>query len=978
MTHDITQQLIMQCEDQKSLKDMGVDPALQAVRQHSATSARFVQILAQLARYKLDVARRDEEMGREVCAAVEARRATLDVGYHALKHLHPLLAEPWSDGDSASDALLSRLASEAEAARDRVETAKRAMPKLEHLTKLHEDAWRDHALERDQALQDEVHLGELRLEGLRAKQRGLERALGMCERVADVPELLTSGAMEVDTPVVQASADAAPLLTSCAELVRSVNDMHTACSRDVLAEVAAIAARISEERHGRQQALMAALKSVSTELRSARVELEAPLAMHKRRCSAEALLVALVTLQAEFSEARKDERNARNKVEDLEDEAAPGDPARERAEAKLQEAKDKVAALALRRDGVLAEVVKLSATQAPGQGLGLVVNDEHGADVELDFPELQLRAQRIVKPFQAYERMSEAQRAVFDIEVLLRRAGLLACDRKYASYSELGVMVSSKPNVKRAMLRGAQPESAAKILKEYGVGEFKRVKRAVTVAGRLRHPGIVPVECAFLEQAGSVVVVQSPLYAGGNMRQWSRGKSVEARLRAAQRVAEAVRFLHWHSPPILHRDLKPENIVFESSADNAAPALCDFDLSVSVLESMTSTLMLGTLLYLAPDPAPSTASDVYSLGMTLFDVIFCDAEELRLREALAGGGAATPRAAAACNITELERVRRDLSQRPDNAVLAKLVRAMLAPDAGERPDASAAAEELSELVHVRTCCVCHCPEPREKGLECGAAARHFACDECFSLHAARLEALGGRDKNLVTCFAQPCTATFSLQEAAKHASQLAFESLRRHIDDHRHVAMQGEFEQWKARYEAEFAAKSEQERAVLAARRHVEEMMDLRCPKCRRVFAQYTGCAALTCAYAGCGAHFCALCLADCGGDAHAHVRTCSLNPKQNEYYVSEAEWARIMDGQRREKLREYWAALEPEVKEALAADASINQIFRDLKLDRLLGSGAFAEQMAQLRGMGFKDERAMRRALSETGGDVAAALGML
>ena len=84
------------------------------------------------------------------------------------------------------------------------------------------------------------------------------------------------------------------------------------------------------------------------------------------------------------------------------------------------------------------------------------------------------------------------------------------------------------------------------------------------------------------------------------------------------------------------------------------------------------------------------------------------------------------------------------------------------------------------------------------------------------------------------------------------------------------------------------------------------------------------------------------------------------------------------MDGQRREKLREYWAALEPEVKEALAADASINQIFRDLKLDRLLGSGAFAEQMAQLRGMGFKDERAMRRALSETGGDVAAALGML
>ena len=61
---------------------------------------------------------------------------------------------------------------------------------------------------------------------------------------------------------------------------------------------------------------------------------------------------------------------------------------------------------------------------------------------------------------------------------------------------------SSKPNVKRAMLRGVASSGAApKILKEYGVGEFRRVKRAVAAASRLRHPGVVPVECAFLERA---------------------------------------------------------------------------------------------------------------------------------------------------------------------------------------------------------------------------------------------------------------------------------------------------------------------------------------------------------------------------------------------------------------------------------------------------------------------------------------------
>jgi serine/threonine protein kinase len=131
--------------------------------------------------------------------------------------------------------------------------------------------------------------------------------------------------------------------------------------------------------------------------------------------------------------------------------------------------------------------------------------------------------------------------------------------------------VSGKPNVKRATLRGAARGAARKILKEYGVSEFKRVKRAVAAAGRLRHPGIVPVECAFLEPRGDIVVVQSALYAGGNMRQWARGQPPEARLRAAQRVAEAVRFLHAHAAPILHRDIKPENVVFAGTPPTRNP-----------------------------------------------------------------------------------------------------------------------------------------------------------------------------------------------------------------------------------------------------------------------------------------------------------------------------------------------------------------------------------------------------------------------
>lgn len=49
------------------------------------------------------------------------------------------------------------------------------------------------------------------------------------------------------------------------------------------------------------------------------------------------------------------------------------------------------------------------------------------------------------------------------------------------------------------------------------------------------------------------------------------------------------------------------------------------------------------------------------------------------------------------------------------------------------------------------------------------------------------------------------------------------------------------------------------------------EQLNLRCPRCQKVFDDYDGCNALRC---GCGAAFCAVCLQDCGTDAHEHIRT--------------------------------------------------------------------------------------------------------
>lgn len=195
-----------------------------------------------------------------------------------------------------------------------------------------------------------------------------------------------------------------------------------------------------------------------------------------------------------------------------------------------------------------------------------------------------------------------------------------------------------------------------------------------------------------------------------------------------------------------------------------------------------------------------------------------------------------------------------------------------------------AQEAVTEPVQsdARECCLCLCEEPCDKGLECENGC--FACDECFSAQVARPEALCADRPGHIKCCAsesKECSATYTFQLAARHATADAFEALQRNDNERRTIQMQGEFEEWKQQFAAELAAKSEEERRVMFSRKEIEDLVSLRCPRCKQVFAEYDGCAALTCGKAGCNAPFCALCLTDTGVDAHEHVKTCRLNPQK-------------------------------------------------------------------------------------------------
>lgn len=68
------------------------------------------------------------------------------------------------------------------------------------------------------------------------------------------------------------------------------------------------------------------------------------------------------------------------------------------------------------------------------------------------------------------------------------------------------------------------------------------------------------------------------------------------------------------------------------------------------------------------------------------------------------------------------------------------------------------------------------------------------------------------------------------------------------------------------------ASTADATRAISSLRCVITECeLTLRCPCCAAPFVDFNGCLALECA--NCGADFCAVCLADCNEDAHAHIR---------------------------------------------------------------------------------------------------------
>jgi len=218
------------------------------------------------------------------------------------------------------------------------------------------------------------------------------------------------------------------------------------------------------------------------------------------------------------------------------------------------------------------------------------------------------------------------------------RAGVTAAEKQMApaelgDYELLEVLGEGGMGVVyRARQRSAERIVALKVIRpdrlaaagpERRQEAIKRFRIESQAAAALEHDQIVPVY-----EVGEID--GQPFFS---MR-FVKGQSLEKLLRdgpldggqAAALLEQIARAVHYaHTRKIVHRDIKPRNILLDT---DDRPYVADFGLakSLAAAQELTQTgEVLGTPQYMSPEQArgeaAGSASDIYSLGATLYEML---------------------------------------------------------------------------------------------------------------------------------------------------------------------------------------------------------------------------------------------------------------------------------------------------------------------------------------------------------------------
>ncbi|MDP9642522.1 serine/threonine protein kinase [Actinopolyspora lacussalsi] len=209
----------------------------------------------------------------------------------------------------------------------------------------------------------------------------------------------------------------------------------------------------------------------------------------------------------------------------------------------------------------------------------------------------------------------------------------------------------------------------------------QRAMREGRIAARLQHPHAVSVYDV-VEENGDPVLVMEYLPSTSLAAMMSEHGPLPPRevARIGAQVAAALGAAH--SAGVVHRDIKPGNVLL---GDNGTVKITDFGISRAQGDvAVTKTGMLaGTPAYLSPDVAcgkePSPASDVFSLGATLYAAVegrppFGQSENtLALLHSVAAGKVQPPQNAGPMTDPLLAMLQPGEDERPDMAQVHEML-----------------------------------------------------------------------------------------------------------------------------------------------------------------------------------------------------------------------------------------------------------------------------------------------------------------
>jgi tetratricopeptide (TPR) repeat protein len=154
----------------------------------------------------------------------------------------------------------------------------------------------------------------------------------------------------------------------------------------------------------------------------------------------------------------------------------------------------------------------------------------------------------------------------------------------------------------------------------------RRFRRERQILAELEHPQIARLLDGGTTEEGLPYLVME--YVDGlRIDEYCRGHrlAIDDRLRLFLRVCDAVQFAHTHL--VIHRDLKPGNILV---TPDGQPRLLDFGIASLVTADPEASTATRTVAAMTPEYASpeqmrgervTAASDVYSLGMVLYEVL---------------------------------------------------------------------------------------------------------------------------------------------------------------------------------------------------------------------------------------------------------------------------------------------------------------------------------------------------------------------